>query len=335
MAANTMYVTVAGAGDKSGMPDWDNAMGYDEWEADAEGSAEAGDIYYVKEGEYSLTRDFTVTAGGGSTAYIVVIGVKTETTNEPPVFSDWAFGTDRPLITCAGYSFVWDNYTLLYNLRGTGTDDDVFYADSHSRIHNCAANNSGAATRDAIATAGNYSSIINCDGQSANGHGLSQPAGAFARILFSYGHDSVKGIYVTSGATMILFCIADNCTDGLDMYEGYAYTVMNNTIYDCSGAGILNRGGTTMWDSVLINNIVNDCENGISMLGVTETNFLAYNNIEGSGTADWVNGPADYGADHWETNNDPKFTTAGSDFSLQSDSDCREAGMSMILGVGA
>ena len=91
--AATMYVTVAGAGTKAGTS-WANAFGYAEWETDYEGSAEPGDIYYVEDGTYTLTSDFSTARDGTVDSYIKVIGVATGTTNEPPVSSDWGFTTE-------------------------------------------------------------------------------------------------------------------------------------------------------------------------------------------------------------------------------------------------
>ena len=74
MAAATMYVTVAGAGDKSGST-WGNAMGLGEWETDVEATAEAGDIYYLEAGTYTLTNAFSTALDGTDVAPIKIIGV--------------------------------------------------------------------------------------------------------------------------------------------------------------------------------------------------------------------------------------------------------------------
>ena len=115
MAAEEMYVTVAGAGDNSG-DSWANAMALSDFETDLEGSAEAGDIYYVKEGTYTLTSDLDWSSQDGSyTNPIIIIGVKTETTHEPPEFSDWASGDDRPLIAQGGYALTTGDYARVRN----------------------------------------------------------------------------------------------------------------------------------------------------------------------------------------------------------------------------
>ena len=96
MAAATMYATVAGAGDKSG-DTWAKAMDLAAWQADALNNSESGDIYYVAGGTYALAGGFDCNARiATAAAPISIIGVKSGTTNEPPVIGDWATeDTDR------------------------------------------------------------------------------------------------------------------------------------------------------------------------------------------------------------------------------------------------
>lgn len=71
-AAATMYVTVAGAGGKTGA-DWANAMSSAEFETDIEGAAEAGDIYYVMSGTYDYSGGAVATARDGAAANPVTV----------------------------------------------------------------------------------------------------------------------------------------------------------------------------------------------------------------------------------------------------------------------
>ena len=158
MAAATMYVTVAGADDKSGGT-WATAMGYAEWETDLEGASEAGDIYYVAGGTYNLTSslDFNARAGT-SLAPICIIGVNSGTTNEPPVYSDWAMGDNRPLLVGGSYYCMYSgNYSKVFNLRGTATGSYGFLNKGYSVFYNI--KSTGAASTAALRSGG-YSIAI-------------------------------------------------------------------------------------------------------------------------------------------------------------------------------
>lgn len=333
MAAEEMAVTVVGAGDKSGTngagaADWDNAMDMAAFIADVEGAAEAGDIYWVESGEYIMNEDVAAGNDGVANSPITIIGVKDK--NEPPTFADWAVASgDRPLFTMAGFAFSVDNYWIVYNIRATGTDTWVLRGDTNTFFYNCKGDNSGVATRYGIQVNDSNGGCINCEAISDNGYAFSVQ-GARKSVIFCYGHDSHTAFHTTYDETKFLFNIADTCTNGINIVDEFNQLIMNNTIYNCSNAGITNDT-ITSFGNFIINNIINDCGKSFIWNAATEHNFWAYNNIEGCGAPDFP--PVGFGMDHWATSVDPEFTTPGSNFSLQDTSDCIDAGMSMELGV--
>jgi parallel beta-helix repeat protein len=300
-----MYVTPAGALAKNGS-NWANAMGYAEWEADVEGSAEAGDIYYVAGGTYTLTSDFTTTLDGTDAAPIKIIGVKSTTTNEPPIASDWATGTDRPLITdgASAYTFTFDTYWQIRNIRGTTSDTDGIKAVGGSILENVSWVNDGAATRDAI----DCHRAINCESVSTNGRAINNSV-AGGIITGCYVHDSATGIilYLTNFAT---FNIADTCTTGIALTDGqHNCSITNNTIYN-STTGI--DGGTAVRNTIL-NNIISDCATGIAFDSEDPSNWSDYNDIFNTSVADRSNVMV---GEH-DVDVDPGFGgAAGGDFSI-------------------
>ena len=114
---------------------------------------------------------------------------------------------------------------------------------------------------------------------------------------------------------------------------------MGCTFYDCD-TGVTDVASSQTYNAwTVVNNIFSECDtDDIKMATACMDCYIAYNHhynstdehdgVPEEGTGD------DLFCDWWKTTGDPKFTTAGSDFSLQSDSPCIDAGMSMALGVG-
>lgn len=275
MAAATMYVTAAGAGDKSGSS-WANAMGLAEWETDVENSAEAGDVYYVEEGTYTLTGAWSTALDGSTTAMISIIGVLSGTSNEPPVFSDHATGANRPLIAAGANSFTFDDYWHIENLRVTTTSGTGLRADTSARIVNCKSyNSSGTADREAIYITSNYSRAIACEAQSDNGTAIY--LGTYGSAIACYAHDSDEGIDVGSYGAVAL-CVLDTCVIGVIAGAGNAYVILNNTFYTCT-TGL---SATTSNSVIVLNNIFDECTTPANWSTAEyKSNWFDYNSWDG------------------------------------------------------
>jgi hypothetical protein len=258
-APATMYVTSAGGGDKSGEPNWANAMGLAEFEADLEAFTEQGDVYYVKANAiYTVTSAIAVANDGTAALPIKIIGVKTGTTAEPPTYADWAFGDDRPLFSSASVGIAFDNYTQLYNLRFTMNDTTGARIDTGSMMYNCKSlNSSGTAGYKAMYVAG-AAMVIGCEAQSTNGDAIALLTGG-TRIINSYVHDSNSGIVTVVDGAVILNNVIDTCVWGIEISSTGSFgTVIGNTIYGCT-VGIEIDGTPATGNWLFLNNIIDNC----------------------------------------------------------------------------
>lgn len=268
MAANPIYVTVAGAGDKGGST-WANAMGRAEWETDLEAPASADDVYYVEEGTYTLTEDIDCSAiNGTSNAPITIIGVKSGTSNEPPVFSDHAFTTARPLIAAGAYKWWFGDYWIFKNLRLTTTETWGFRTDAYSVFVNCLSTPSGGSW--AFVGTGASNRFLGCEAN-ANAGGFS--LGSNNLVFACYAHDGSNDGYQSGGATLYLNSIADTMGIGFDINNRNNNRVIGCTIYNCT-TGI---SGTTAIDFVCLNTILDANTTGASWTNPYSVNVWDYN----------------------------------------------------------
>ena len=320
----TMYVTSAGGGDKSGSS-WANAMGEAEFETDIEGGAEAGDIYYVAGGTYTLDSAYSTAKFGSATAPIQIIGVKSGTTNAPPSFSDWAFGTDRPLFANGGWGFsITNTYWNVYNLRFTCTYDFGVYFGGYSTIYNCKITNSSANSSFGFVANGSYVKMISCESIDTNGSAFYAPE--FSDFINCYAHDSTKGFYINTSYVSVTNSIIDTCTTAFDIDGTVKYTFINNTLYNCTTG--YDIGGTT--SGIFTNNIIANSTTGATATANNISNFWNYN-CWSSNTTDVSNvtkGNNDITAS--ALLNDP----ANGDFTLRAGSPCLDAGMQPDANIG-
>lgn len=322
------YVTVAGAAAKDGT-DWANAFGLAEWLTDSTTLSVAGDTYWIAGGTYALAASFNTSRDGSLLSLIKFIGVNSGTTNEPPVASDYATGTNRPLITSTTYQFVMDNYWAFQNLRFTfsGVTTGLVF-DVNFFMNNCSSlnthNNSGSAGLFLRAFSSS-SIVLNSEFECTYGSGvLSSGPGVILHNL--YCHDCVTGIKGVSSLTTTTKSILDSCTTGIDIDTGSAF-VEGNTIYNCD-KGI---AGTTTAENIIYNNTLSDGVDGINFTSSSPQKFIDYNNYYNN-SGDDVTGISK-GANALAV--DPQFTDASNgDFSLISASALIGAARGIQLGVG-
>ena len=317
------YLTPTGGGLLDGSS-WANAFSLAEFTTWITTNALAGDFCYVLEGTYTFTADINSALDGTAVAPISVMGVKAETTNEPPVYSDWALlAADRPVFACGAYIYQLDNYWHTYNVSFTGTSGALAREDAGALFWNCKANNtSGVAARYGFFNF-DYGRLVSCEAISTNGSAIITE---ITRIIMSYVHDSNIGINTLYGNyNTALHCVIDTCVTGVSL-GNFGHNIINSTIYGCT-TGI---SSSSSHSGLFINNIINDCTTGVSWTTEQKSNFWDFNNFEGNGTA-----RTNVTAGNNDTAVDPQFTNAaGGDFSLASGSGCIDAGQSLELGVG-
>jgi len=281
MAADWHYVTVAGAGDNSG-DSWNNAMAMADFITHIEADAVADDYYAIEEGTYTLGEDVTVAVDASAVAPIKLVGVTADTSNEPPIISDWAAPADRPIFAMGAYFFATNEYCFINNIEFTGTDTYQLLLRAHSGTYNCKLNNSsGTADRSALYVNEMQCSVIGCEVLCSAGYAVrSVTGGDSVKVLSCYVHDSKNGIVLDLFSTVAL-CVIDTCSaTGIDCGDHYHVTVVNNSIYNCA-TGI---AGTTAYDITVINNIIDGCTVGANWTTATAINFWGYNFFDSDGT---------------------------------------------------
>ncbi len=303
--ADELYVTVAGAGDNSGTT-WANAMALADWETDA-GTAcasEAGDKYYVEEGTYTLTEAWNCPNDGTTTNMIEITGVKSGTTNEPPVLADWAFTTARPLIAAAANTFDFDDRWLIRNIQVTTTAAEGISASISSYIENIkSTNSSGTGDRMAIVIDSAGGQVLFSEAVATNGRAIQLNTQAIA--YGNYVHDSVNGIDSGaggSGISVYMFNVVDTMSGTGFRIFGGASRIISNTVSACA-IGIELSNET---HNIVINNLIDSSSTGgIEADALLDSNILDWNNYNGN-LADVTNVTKGFNA----TAVDPQFTDA-------------------------
>ena len=308
-AAATMYVTPAGAGDKSGS-DWDNAMGEAEFLADWRDNSEAGDTYYIYSGTYTPGANYSVTRNGTAASPIRLIGVSDQ--GDPPTE---ATGDDRPLFDTETYQFYpGGNYVLIKNWRcqGTGSNysSSFFVTPGSVAVNVKSHNTSDTAGKIAIKQYGDSSRgfIIGCEAISDNGIGISFQTYGVAYGCYVHDCDQAGMQMETGSAAEAYFNIVDTCTTGMTLVTQHLNIVIGNTIYNCT-TGI---SGAAAYTSVFLNNIIDSCTTGASWDSEVAANHWDYNNWKNNtdDTSNVIKGPHASALD-------PQFTDAeNGDFSI-------------------
>lgn len=334
MAATTYFVTVAGAGGKDGLA-WSTAFGMAEFLTDLTNNAEAGDIYYVMAGTYTLTGAHDSSAKDGTGILpISIIGVKDGTNHDDstPVYADWGSGADRPLFACGDNTFKVGDYHKLHNLRFTITTANGCELGAISVVNNCDSLNEST-TANRYAFYGSTSVFINCNAKSTAGRAF-----IAYNCIFCKAYESDVGYMVANTPGTILHCIIDDCvTTGISIGNYDNCTILNNSIYSTPTSVLIGSGS---YGGVYINNIIDTTTDGFK--GTTQandSNFYSHNHVGNSVTDMWDTVEETVVA-HRDNNvtggagDDPEFNDeANGDFKLASTSPCIDAGMALTLGT--
>lgn len=323
----TKYVTVSGAGTKSGA-DWDNAYGLSEWVTHMTNTASYGDIYYVAGGTYTLTASLDANRSGMSGNGINVIGVNSGTTNMPPTQDDYAVGDDRPLIEVSTYTFGFAMYWSWRGFRFTLNNTEGITPSCSPIFVNCKISNSGASCYGVTINYGVSTTHYFFDTEITCPNGGGIYAGDKTIISNCYLHDFAnEAVNSAMDSISIIDSIIASCDSGVLFAAIGGNHIVGNTFYDCTTA----IDGDVYGNSVIMNNAICNCTDGIKFSSVKNQAVIDYNNYYGN-TTDVTNvtkGVHDLAVD-------PGFTDAANgNFSIDSKSGMINHGFKTRLGVGA
>ena len=316
-----MYVISGGLGDTSG-DSWANAMSLAAFEVDVEAAMEAGNVYYILAGTYTLTDSISSDLDGGDGTPISFVGVAD--TASPATRGS---GDDRPTFVCGAYFVRNDNYITWENCRFLGTGGSVLRVDRRCFVKNCYANNSsGTANRDAFDSQSTATNFFDCEMESTNGIGSDNYGPSNFRNC--YVHHSSVGIETGPPSIFSENIVAICSTVGIKV-TGSNCHLFGNTIYGCI-AGMVHTAALAM--GVVRNNIFSQCTIGLEGTGINFNLDIDYNDWFGN-TADCA--LYDTGANCISV--DPVFTNTADgseDFSLDSSSGLLGSAFGIRLGVG-
>lgn len=344
MAAATMYVVPGGAGVKDGTT-WAKAFSEVELQADLEGGAggvEAGDIYYIAEGTYTCSAAWDCSAVTGTAAApITFIGVKTGTSNEPPVLADWSDANlsggadDRPIIDAAANVCHFGDCFKFYNIIFKSTTTSGIDTETYPVCYNCKfIGESGSNDRPACNNSGGYLVAVLCEFCGTVANPNCRGITGYSRYT-SFGcwyHDCRTGVASVSNPN-VLFGVFEDCSVAAMTPSATGVTVIgvNNTINDCAIGFNMVATGNAMY----INNLLEGCTTSGFTIASQLNNIFFLNNHGNDvrNTDMWVNCATTL--PHCDLNNtsgDPLFDGDGN-LSLQSGSPCINAGASAVLGT--
>ncbi|MEA2036140.1 MAG: hypothetical protein U9O94_01425 [Nanoarchaeota archaeon] len=337
-AAEDMYVTVAGAGGKSGV-NWDDAMDWSAFKTDFEANAETGDRYFLAGGNYTLGSNLTDTGAGSASEPIEMIGVKSGTTAEPPTQSDWAYGTDRPYFDIQSYKVDLDGqHKLIRNFRMSDEGAAAYVGMAIGRgsmgvnvkVETVRASSEGAIQMEREST------CINCEAVNTGGAAFLVRADTF--VVNSYAHDSATcyALWGANAVKTVINSVADTCTIGfsVDVSSYDQNLIIGNTIYNSTtgiSLGTIATSGEEGY-AAIYSNLIDNCTTGITVsneAGLVLLDYNMFSNNTTDHTADYIHpGVNVVFAD--VTMTDP----ANKDFTLPDSSSAEDAGMQLSTDIG-
>jgi len=317
----------SGGGDGSSWATSGSTAAYTEAELETflEGTVAAGDVIFIKDG--TLTADSDVnffSRSGTATSPIVIIGVKSGTTNtgSSVTYSDWSrVEADMPFYDMGNYQFITGDYTIIRNLNMQGEDFRVLDCNTYCVVENCILNNDhvGSSQFYFALDINDYSCIVNTEVSSTN-RGVN--INDYNLIAFSYIHDCSDSTYgegcvVEGFGPEFISNTFDTCLKGISSVNKFGVSVINNTFYE-TDTGVEETTGVA-WRC--INNVMEGNNTyGFRWTTQTDQNFFWKNHGDDTRATDmWSNvDTTTIFQDYEVTTGDPKFNSPGTgDFSLQ------------------
>lgn len=267
----------------------------------------AGNIFYIKGAVSYSVGSVNISAAGGASNPIWLIGYTTTQ-------GDACNGTSRPTLAAAANNWNFGNNWNAGNLIFTTTGGSGVNTGTGSSIRNCKATNSGTSANQAAWTINSDTNVYNCEGISYRGNAFVLANGA-QTITGCWAHDSNVGFNSanTNTSGIISFCISSSHVTAAFRLTGAAtaaLALVNNTLFgstNTTGIGVSLATGVT--DIRLINNIITGFVTGVVHADTQSVGFDDYN--------DYYNNDADVSAaGQWQKGaNDsavnPSFTSAG------------------------
>lgn len=234
-----------------------------------ENTAKPGNKVWMKAGTYTQTASVAVAADGTAALPITVEGYNSTRGDTPT-------GTNRPLVTGGAYTFTFDDFWIIKNLRVASTGNGILSADNGSVLFNCKVDGTNVGDASSLASSGNQARIIGCEATSTNGHGFNTGGGSHI-ILGCYFHDcATKGLNSLNSNSSVIGCVFDTCTNtGADIGASDGVNFINCTFYNC-GIGVDFTDASATGNSIL-NCIFDGCTTGVSGNTGILNNFLDYN----------------------------------------------------------
>ncbi|MCK5617106.1 right-handed parallel beta-helix repeat-containing protein [Candidatus Pacearchaeota archaeon] len=328
-APATMYVTVAGAGNNDGLT-WDNALSLALWETDIEDNSEAGDIYYMEAGTYTLNEGLDMTSGGSNKNGTAALPIKTigvvgaeAADAEPPGVAYYATGTDRPDIVCGANIFGFGAYWVIRNFDITITENNGLEVESFCVVDKVTVVATG--TR-AFFSNGEQVTFMDCDGT-----GGSQViyTGKDGRVIGCRCSGSPTGIFCGGSQAVLVGNKIDDCPIGIDVDNEAGIVIINNTLRGDQNAdvGITASTGTAC---IVQNNLIDTFAIGAEWDTPSPSNIFDYNCW--ANNTDDVEGVEVIWGPHRVENANTQILNAGLDLIVGSV--CQDVGLQITSGTG-
>lgn len=352
MALTNRYVTVAGAGAHDGTSEA-NAFTWAEMLTDLN-TPRAGYKYLIKSGTYSLTTTIDAPTGDGNATSPNVIEGYSSTEGDLLSSGRDSNGalvtTNFPEITytTGKLNLVGSQFLVIrcLSITAAATSATVTLGVS-SLISTCdvTSTGSGASSQAIAMTTPSNPMIRNCDVETTGGSAtaaISSQSGSAVFIGNRVKCPSGAGLKVRgSGATYVKNTIY-GCVNGIHVDSSSASpNILDNTIVNCTGDGILLTTGTTETITIMGNHITGNGGYGINYQTSTCVKKLGFNrfrdNTSGSisGGGDWEEGTSVNNVTSDDTDETDFADQANDNYSLLNTAPAITAGVGYRNPIGA
>lgn len=237
-------------------------------------AAVAGNIFYIKSGNYTFGETVNVSVGGSATVPVHFRGYTTS-------HGDACTGTNRPFIDAGANASSFATNWFVSNLRYTSTGSTGLQFNGSAVCSNVQSINKSTTAGRAAFTGALETLIIYCEGVSYRGPAFSATQIPF--LYYNWFHDSDIGITTatTSPGSSIQGNLITSCQTAAIRYTGAAAgmsMISGNTLFgstNTTGIGIdITTGGT---DFRVYNNIIAGFATGVSHADNNTTGYDAFN----------------------------------------------------------